>query len=1020
MKTNFTFLLIVVFAFGMNAQYIYNDFDANQNETFSGWPNVPVIVANPDASGINTSANVAQFDRTDWAQWDHVYSNLPGKIDFTTGTTFSVKVYSPISCDVLFKLEDQANGGIFVERLQSISSANQWVQLDFDFTGEASDTYDKIVIFFDFATFNANTFYFDDVEGPNYFTFVPKPLLAADVQDNFEDDGWGTIDEWFFQNPDLDPLPTTVDPVDGSNTVADYNRTGAFEWCNAQAELDHRLDLTNRNMFDLRVYFPSSNDYSGDLANTVAMKLQNSLLGGNAWTTQTEIIETVNDFDQWVTVTFDFSAVADSVNYDKIVIQFGGEGHWAPGQFYFDDLFLPYAVPPYIYSDFDENQNAEFEGWPNMPMIVPNPDASGINTSANVAEWQRSTEQWAHVYTSLGGQFDFSTGTNFQLKAYSPIACTVLLKLEDQNDPNINVQDTAYITLTNEWELLNFDFIGAATDTYDKIIVFFDFTSTDDHTFYFDEVTGPENDAPKPLLALDVQDNFEDDGWGTIDTWFFQDPNMDTLQTTVDPEDPDNTVADYNRSGSFEWTNAQFILDHRMDLSERNEFELDVYLPSSNDYSGALTPTAAIKLQNSLLGNNAWTTQTEVKITVDTYDEWVTLVFDFNAVADSVNYDQVVVQLGGEGHWIPGQFYFDNLDLEHIPYILIGAPNGGEEIEQNSSYTIEWGYDFWDGNINIELLKEGYDPEPIVNGIAASDTVFEWIVFYEQEPGDDYRIIIISTDGFPSDTSDAYFSIVEVEGVQANFEADPTLILVGDSVSYTDLSSGDPDTWEWYFEGGMPETYTGQTPPAIVYDTEGVFDVSLTVFSGDDQDILLKEDYITVGVPPAAGFEASDTLIIVNETVDFTNLSTGEENTYEWIFEGGDPATSTDENPTGVKYENEGKFDVTLIASNDFGTDTLIMTDYINVGTVGLEEDMNNRIVVFPNPATDHLTIKMPAEGIFNIYIQNISGQNNSILLNQNGMVKVNTTGFKSGVYFLSIFNNKNTLISIRKIIIHN
>ena len=297
MKQFFTFLVAMCFALTMNAQYIYNDFDGNQNESFSGWPNVPAIIPNPDVSGINTSPNVAEFLRSDWAQWDHVYSELSGKVDFSTGTVFSVKVWSPIACDVLFKLEDKANGAIFCERLLSISTPNQWVQLDFDFGGEASLTYDKVVIFFDFATFNQNVFYFDDVEGPYYEGSQGKPYEAADVQDNFENNGWGTITDWIFQNPGLDPLPTTADPLDGSNTVADYNRTGTFEWTNAQAELAHRMDLTVRNVFEMDVYFPSSNDYSGPLSETVALKLQNSLLGPNAWQTQTEVIVTVPERD---------------------------------------------------------------------------------------------------------------------------------------------------------------------------------------------------------------------------------------------------------------------------------------------------------------------------------------------------------------------------------------------------------------------------------------------------------------------------------------------------------------------------------------------------------------------------------------------------------------------------------------------------------------------------------------------------------------------------------------------------
>nr|NQU88922.1 T9SS type A sorting domain-containing protein [Bacteroidota bacterium] len=173
--------------------------------------------------------------------------------------------------------------------------------------------------------------------------------------------------------------------------------------------------------------------------------------------------------------------------------------------------------------------------------------------------------------------------------------------------------------------------------------------------------------APKPYLALDVQDNFENDGWATIDAWFFQDPDLLDLTITTDPVNPSNHVADYNRSGSFEWTNAQFILDHRMNLTVRNEFEMNAYFPSSNNYTGALTPTAAIKLQNSLLGPNAWSTQTEILVTVTEFDQWVTLNFDFGAIVDSANYDQVVVQFGGEGHLVPAQFYFDDLALLDDP-----------------------------------------------------------------------------------------------------------------------------------------------------------------------------------------------------------------------------------------------------------------------------------------------------------------------------------------------------------------
>lgn len=340
MKHFFTFWTLMLFAFALNAQYIYNDFDENQNETFNGWPNMPTIVANPDASGINTSANVAEWVRST-EQWAHVYCELPGKIDFSTGTVFNVKLHTPIACTVLFKLEDKNDGNISTELSTDVNDVNTWVQLGFDFTDGESDKYDKITIFFDFSSTTDNTFYFDDVTGPEYGSGGgEKPLLALDVQDNFEDDGWGTITTWKFQDPDLVDLPVVEDPVNSGNHVAEYNRSGNFEYTNAQFVLDHRMDLSERNMFDLKVYFPSTNDYSGDLTPTAAIKLQNSLLGGNAWTTQTEVKLTVEDFDTWVTLTFDFSMAADSVNYDQVVVQLGGEGHFVPAMFYFDDIEL--------------------------------------------------------------------------------------------------------------------------------------------------------------------------------------------------------------------------------------------------------------------------------------------------------------------------------------------------------------------------------------------------------------------------------------------------------------------------------------------------------------------------------------------------------------------------------------------------------------------------------------------------------------------------------------------------------
>ena len=52
----------------------------------------------------------------------------------------------------------------------------------------------------------------------------------------------------------------------------------------------------------------------------------------------TEIVKADLETDKWIELTFDFSGVSTRQDYDKIVIQFGAEGHAGPGIFFFDDF----------------------------------------------------------------------------------------------------------------------------------------------------------------------------------------------------------------------------------------------------------------------------------------------------------------------------------------------------------------------------------------------------------------------------------------------------------------------------------------------------------------------------------------------------------------------------------------------------------------------------------------------------------------------------------------------------------
>jgi PKD repeat protein len=89
---------------------------------------------------------------------------------------------------------------------------------------------------------------------------------------------------------------------------------------------------------------------------------------------------------------------------------------------------------------------------------------------------------------------------------------------------------------------------------------------------------------------------------------------------------------------------------------------------------------------------------------------------------------------------------------------------------------------------------------------------------------------------------------------------------------------------------------------------------------------------------PEANFEADNTTVPVECGIDFFDLSSGVPTAWEWTFEGGTPETSSDKNPEGIVWLNEGTFDVTLTVSNAEGTDTKTIPDYITVSSTAIPE----------------------------------------------------------------------------------
>ncbi|MBT8323715.1 MAG: family 16 glycosylhydrolase [Winogradskyella sp.] len=221
MKKLLLFLLFV-FSFSLYSQSVEDDFEGNG--TINSWApddcGLNTAYNNPVQQGTNTSAKVLRYHDTG-GQYANIRFDTWDNFDFSTGHTFSLKIYVPSSGltgsqnnQISLKLQDGTLGQPWTTQSEVIKNItlNQWQTVTFDFLNDnyinldggsppptqrndfnrvllqvnGEDNTDQVIAYID-------DFYYDGTIplGPVYDTLV--------WQDEF--DGLGAIDtnKWFHQ-----------------------------------------------------------------------------------------------------------------------------------------------------------------------------------------------------------------------------------------------------------------------------------------------------------------------------------------------------------------------------------------------------------------------------------------------------------------------------------------------------------------------------------------------------------------------------------------------------------------------------------------------------------------------------------------------------------------------------------------------------------------------------------------------------------------------------------------------------
>jgi len=112
---------------------------------------------------------------------------------------------------------------------------------------------------------------------------------------------------------------------------------------------------------------------------------------------------------------------------------------------------------------------------------------------------------------------------------------------------------------------------------------------------------------------------------------------------------------------------------------------------------------------------------------------------------------------------------------------------------------------------------------------------------------------------------------------------------------------------------------------------ENVTEVRLITEFINGSEVVAMDNFRITNDRPIVDFYASRLFIFPADNIQFFNQSVFSPFNFIWSF--GDDGTSTEENPFHT-YGNSGLYDVQLIAENNFGSDTLLMEDYIEVASI--------------------------------------------------------------------------------------
>lgn len=207
----------------------------------------------------------------------------------------------------------------------------------------------------------------------------------------------------------------------------------------------------------------------------------------------------------------------------------------------------------------------------------------------------------------------------------------------------------------------------------------------------------------------------------------------------------------------------------------------------------------------------------------------------------------------------------------------------------------------------------------------------------------------------------------------------------GDSVEVTAAAA---DAWLW--------SPNGETTQSITINSAGNYFATLSGSSCNSNSDTLSVVLLQL---PIAGFS----WLANGANIQFTSTA---QNATSYYYDFGDGSNSTSQNPSHI-YSTAGSYNVTQYAIN--ACDSAMSIDTVQVVISGISSNIENSMVVYPNPATECITLSYPSGNANFLRIVNPEGMEIIRILNPGEQSTViDVSSLKPGIYFVEINGTEN------------